>query len=253
MSEADFWNIAGILHLADNEQPGAITEKLHKVLAFQQMMELKWVQNYKYPQNLALDEAIIPYSGRLSFLQFIHNKPTRWGIKAFLLSSSATGYTYKMKIYSGKEGEGLSTRELVEEMVAPLENQAYILYLDNFYTSVELLKSLRRKKIRCSGTLRKNRIKNTDLVASFKKFSKGEMKFYTDESEQELTLLLWKDKKDVVFLSNHRGDEIDEVRKTRKVKGKEVEEVKQVPAIRTHYNQKARGVDLSNQLCQTFR
>jgi len=28
--------------------------------------------------DLTIDEAIIPYSGRLSFLQFIKGKPTRW-------------------------------------------------------------------------------------------------------------------------------------------------------------------------------
>jgi len=111
-----------------------------------------------------------------------------------------------MKIYAGKEDENISTRELVEQMVEPLENQAYILYFDNFYTSIDLLKSLRKKKIRCTGTLRRNRVKNPQLLNEFQKLQKGAMKFYTDHPDHDLTLLLWKDKKDVLILSNHRDN-----------------------------------------------
>lgn len=51
---------------------------------------------------VTIDEAMIPFKGRLSFKQYIENKPTKWGVKAFVHSDVMNGYIYRMQIYTGK-------------------------------------------------------------------------------------------------------------------------------------------------------
>jgi len=36
-------------------------------------------------EELAVDEAMIPFKGRLGFKQYMKDKPTEWGIKVFVL------------------------------------------------------------------------------------------------------------------------------------------------------------------------
>ena len=52
---------------------------------------------------LAVDEAMIAYRGRVSFRQYARGKPHPWGIKAYVLADSDTGYLYSVAIYYGKE------------------------------------------------------------------------------------------------------------------------------------------------------
>ena len=52
-----------------------------------------------------LDEAMVPFKGRLGIKQFVSNKPVRVGIKLWKLCESATGYCYKFDVYMGKGKE----------------------------------------------------------------------------------------------------------------------------------------------------
>lgn len=236
--------MTSLFHLANNEQ-ATENDKLHKISRFHDIMQERWNQFYRLSPNLTLDEGMIPFSGRLSFLQFIKGKPTRWGIKAFMLASSATGYVYQLKIYTGKGEQTSNIKDLVEGMVEGLNNSCHILYLDNFYTSTALLQSLRTKGIRCSGTLKMSRIKNKEIGESFKKMKKGQIKFFTNDPDYDLTLTLWKDKNQVIFLSNHREALTEDMN--------EGNRIRTVPTVRTHYNEKARGVDKANQHCNSYR
>ena len=52
--------------------------------------------------QVSIDESIIGFKGHLSFVQYMPKKPTKWGIKAWVLAESETGYVWNMKIYTGK-------------------------------------------------------------------------------------------------------------------------------------------------------
>ena len=51
---------------------------------------------------MSIDESMIGFKGRLSFLQYMPKKPTKWGMKAYVLADSKTGYTYSWRLYTGK-------------------------------------------------------------------------------------------------------------------------------------------------------
>ena len=54
----------------------------------------KFQLEYVMHESVATDEATIPFKGRLSFKQYIKNKSTKRGIKAFVLSDATNGYVY---------------------------------------------------------------------------------------------------------------------------------------------------------------
>ena len=96
-------------------------------------------QSFKQPntpgQHLAIDESIIAFKGRIGCLQYIKGKPHPWGIKAYVLADSASGYVYKVYIYYGREIEllrpGLShTVRVVLTFIQGLENKGFDFYID---------------------------------------------------------------------------------------------------------------------------
>ena len=46
-------------------------------------------------QQCSVDEAMIPFKGRLAFNQYMKDKPTKWGIKVFVLAD-ATNWIHKI-------------------------------------------------------------------------------------------------------------------------------------------------------------
>ena len=72
--------------------------------------------------KLESDEAMIPFKGNP-----LKDKPTKWGIKVFVLSDATNGYVCQLQVYTGKTGElssseqGLSTK-VVHELVRGKES-----------------------------------------------------------------------------------------------------------------------------------
>ena len=99
---------------------------------------------YNLNREITVDEAMIQFKGRLGFKQYIKSKPTKWGIKVFVLADAKNGYVSDFTIYTGKEegadpSEGLCTRAVID-LVRPLEGRHHHLYTDNFYTAVQKFK-----------------------------------------------------------------------------------------------------------------
>ena len=97
------------LHLNDNTkyvpkgQPGH--DALFKLRPFLESLLANFRRLYTPGRELSIDEQMISFKGRLSFLQYMPKKPTKWGMKAFVLADSNTGYVYNWKLYTGKLAE----------------------------------------------------------------------------------------------------------------------------------------------------
>ncbi|PRD24644.1 UNVERIFIED_CONTAM: hypothetical protein NCL1_43163 [Trichonephila clavipes] len=64
---------------------------------------------YDTTENLSFDAVIIKFKGKVFFKQYIPKKCKQWGLKMYKLAD-ATGYTYDMRVYLGKDKkENLST------------------------------------------------------------------------------------------------------------------------------------------------
>ena len=61
-------------------------------------------QNLYHPsRNLSIDETIVGFRGRFGSIQYMPQKPTKWGIKAFLLADAANGYLLNCLVYTGAQ------------------------------------------------------------------------------------------------------------------------------------------------------
>ena len=151
-----------MLHLADNSsmipcrQPGH--DKLFKLRPLLDSLVEKFKLMYRPNKELAVDESMIGFKGLLSFLQYIPHKPHKWGLKAWVLADSITGYVCNWKLYTGKE-EGRTSEyglaaKVVLDLTAHLSNCGHHIYTDNFYTSPTLCKRLLELGFGSCGTAR---------------------------------------------------------------------------------------------------
>ena len=101
-------------------------DQLYKVRKLLDLVFPLFESAYITHKELSIDEAMIPYTGRLLFKQYMKDKPTKWGIKAFVLSDARNGYVYRVQIYTGKntvvqDCTGLSSR-VVLDLLEGFEN-----------------------------------------------------------------------------------------------------------------------------------
>ena len=107
MSRRRFELILRFLHLNDSqtqpqrEQTGF--DKLYKIRPLLDLLTASFRDNYTPSQFLSIDESMISFKGRLSFLQYLPKKPHKWGMKAWVLADAGNGYTWGWKLYTGKE------------------------------------------------------------------------------------------------------------------------------------------------------
>ena len=161
MSRILFQQIFCYLHLADNahqitaDQPGH--DKLYKVRDLLDILSRQFQSNYTPTEYITIDEAMIPFKGRLGFKQYMKDKSTKWGIKAFTLSDVTNGDVYRLQVYtvknleSGSADAGLSSRACIE-LISGLP-EGFKLFTDNYYTSPHLYKALYGKGYNCCGTV----------------------------------------------------------------------------------------------------
>ena len=84
-----------------------------------------------------MDETLIKFKGKIHFRQFIPIKPGRFGIKAFTLAESTSGYVLGSKVYTGKEAnvvqKDLGIRAVML-LMEPFLDKGYYVFMDNYYT-----------------------------------------------------------------------------------------------------------------------
>ena len=86
MSSRQFEPILKFLHLNDSEaQPKRgepAFDKLYKVRPFLDLVMENFQSSYQPHQQISIDESMISYKGRLSFIQYLRNKPHKVVLKA---------------------------------------------------------------------------------------------------------------------------------------------------------------------------
>ena len=94
------------LHINDNSmykkkgEPGH--DSLFKIRPFLEQLFHNFQAAYTLHREISVDETMISYKGRIGFIQYMPKKPKKWGLKAFALSDSHSGYVYNWHLYTGK-------------------------------------------------------------------------------------------------------------------------------------------------------
>ena len=259
ISSRRFELILRFLHLADSNvqpqrgEPGF--DKLFKLRPLLNLLLPRFRDSYTPNQYLSIDENMISFKGRLSFLQYLPKKPHKWGMKAWVLADTQTGYTWAWKLYTGKEGDrgdkGLAHRvvmELVED--ERLQGKGYVVVTDNFYSSPALFRELKQRGFGACGTTRRDR-RSIPQTARDAKLQRGDVISSRDDG---ILSLKWKDKRDVTLLSTYLDDSmVTKKRRSRAAQGG-VEDIMK-PKVVEDYNKNMGGVDKSKwllQFCMTY-
>ena len=181
---------------------------------------------------------------RLAFRQYVKNKRHKYGIKFYELCES-DGIVLKVKIYSGETTlekhffgkTGASVFDLMEKFLG----KGYHLYTNSFYNFFELTKHMINQKTYIYGTFR------TDRESNPKECTKAKLKQgdVIGRSREGVVVAKWKDKRDVLMISNLHSLQMIEVTNRRGEK-------KMKPNIIKDYNQYMSGVDRTEQMISYY-
>ena len=242
MSRNKFQLLLRFLHFADNCLDS--NDKLYKIRPILNHFNATMKNIYIPGKHVCIDESMMLWRGRLSFRQYIKNKKYKYGVKHYNLCES-NGLIIKTKIYCGREeiiqNDIGHAADVVLHLMDNYFGKGYILYMDNFYNSVALTDVLSSKQTYVCGTLRSNRRGNPKEVVK-QKLKKGEV---TWKRKEHVTVCKWKDKRDVLTISNMHQVEMEEVRNRN---GK----VSVKPNIVIDYNNGMSGVDRSDQMLSYY-
>ncbi|XP_068122086.1 piggyBac transposable element-derived protein 4-like [Hyperolius riggenbachi] len=246
MSECRFSLIMKFLHFANNEEYDESSHpapKLRKIWDVYQLIQRNFRETYVPERDISVDESLMAYKGRLSWIQYIASKRARFGLKSYRLCESSSGYIWNSVLYTGKgtrfsqtfSNYGMATSSVLT-LMEPLLDQGYCVTTDNFYTSPELCELLVQNKTDCYGTVRPNR---RNLPSSFasKKLRPGEIVAW---QKGKMMALRWRDKKDVCLMSTVHNASTTVVH-TRG--GKDIPK----PQVVMDYNHTMGGVDKADQ------
>jgi len=236
MSRNRFELILGMFHCGNNE----IIEygRLNKVQHLVDMLVDNFNKWYIPDDKVCIDESVVPFIGRLVIRQYLKNKKHRYGIKIFKLCSKDF-YTLRYNIYAGKEEvrETDVSYKIVLKLMEPYLNFGRTLYTDNWYSSVKLAEKLNQKNTHLVGTLRANRKNNPENVVK-KKLKKGEI--IASQSNNNVVILKWRDKRDILLITTKHTDQIIEIQKRDKIIKK--------PLVVEDYNTGKSYIDRSDQM-----
>ena len=98
--------------------------------------------------NIAIDESTNAFKGRFSGKMYNPMKPTKWGLRVYVLADSATGYISAFEPYFNREtteslarpGTPFTSRivlHLIDKLLYNWNVTGYHLYTDRFYTGCE--------------------------------------------------------------------------------------------------------------------
>ena len=85
-------------------------------------------------------------------------KPTKRGIKVWVLGDSTNGYFSRFDVYTGKgEGRVGLGAHVVKKLTEDLKHKNHHVFFDNYFTSYQLLEDLEKDGVYGCGTARKDR------------------------------------------------------------------------------------------------
>jgi hypothetical protein len=255
-----FTTLLSHLHLTSAEEGRG--DKLAKVRWLLDYVTGRCLSLYSPSENLAVDEAMIPFKGRIGFKQYIPSKPTKWGIKVWSLADSANGFLCNFCVYTGASAEekasgGNGIERLVLNLLRPFEGKYHRIWMDNYFTSFPLLEKLKEKRIYASGTVRWNRqgfpsslkdVWNKKQIARLRPTQRG--KFHAREKDG-VVATIWFDNGIVSFLSNCIPAAPFEKISRRQPDG-DVKEI-DCPPIVSAYNKSMGAVDMHDQRREVYR
>ncbi|UYV69595.1 hypothetical protein LAZ67_6004045 [Cordylochernes scorpioides] len=222
-------------------------DKLAAIRDFVESFIVNCKKLYTPGSYMTIDEKLVPFRGRCDFKQYLQGKPAKYGLKVYALCDARTFYTLNLEVYCGKQPEGSYQKsntpsDIVKRLITPISGTHRNITTDTWCTSFPLAQELlENNKLTLVGTLRKNmkEIPKEFLPNRSRPIYSSLFGFNQDKS---IVSYVPKRNKAVMLLSTmHSTPTIDEESGDRLK-----------PEIVTFYNQTKCGVDVMDQMCDTY-
>uniref|UniRef100_UPI00358F5BBC piggyBac transposable element-derived protein 4-like isoform X1 n=1 Tax=Myxine glutinosa TaxID=7769 RepID=UPI00358F5BBC len=232
----------------DNKHTRAIRLQSDRMAAFRYIWDL-FLKNCKESfvpfDCITIDEQLVPFRGRCSFVQYMPSKPAKYGLKFFWACDSKTAYALDGIAYTGRQpGKPVQknlAHNIVTTLCADFRGTGRNVTMDKFFTSVPLAEELLTKGLTLVGTLRKNKPHIPPVMAANKQRQRYSSVFGFRDN---ITMVSYvpKQRKAAILLSTlHHDNAIDEDERTKKK-----------PEIIQYYNRTKAGVDTMDQMVRTY-
>lgn len=101
-SRTRFLQIFWMLHVSPGRQSSQTRptrgSKVRNVVKY---IDIKCREHFKAGPKICVDESTVGYKGRISFKCYNPQKPTKWGLRVYILADCATGYVSAFEPYYG--------------------------------------------------------------------------------------------------------------------------------------------------------
>lgn len=190
MSGRKFHTILRYLHVCDMRRQPSIDSPsytpMYKVQELADYLAHRYNLAFDAGLSLSLDESAL---GRIKFKVRIVTKAARYGIKIYVLADAETSFVLRVLVYTGQytynsnselvsEDNTKKTVKVCKELCNDFKGSHRVVYVDRFYTSLELVKELEQMGLYVTGTCMSNRIPEKLRISkrskTFKEMQRGD-------------------------------------------------------------------------------
>jgi len=249
MSRNKFESILRCLHFSNNENPPEGSDRLWKLGKILPRLLRNFDGCINPGGYLCVDERLMAYKGRLSFLQYNPRKRSRFGIKYFALVDCETKFLVNTIVYLGKKTKIDPKKKqacgiggaIVIELLKGYMGKKHKVVVDNWFNSPKLQEYLAARKTFYLGTVRPNR---KDMPKMTNKLPKGAVESYVSN---ELLYEKWSDRRQVNMLNSFMP------RKMEYVPSFNPNNNRENPTSVVRYNKTMGGVDYIDQILSPYK
>jgi Transposase IS4 len=248
-----FEMIVAHLHVAPQNVDDKV-DKLAKVREFLNQLNDRCTCLWACGRHLSYDEMMVKCKSKFCRARMrMPDKPIKDGLKIFGLCCSDTGYIWRHHVYSGEPCENWQTLgktgAAISLVCRPFVNQGRTIYMDNYFTSVKIIRHLHSLGFNVVGTARSNRV-DKSIVMKKGKQPAGTIKSLTTTDDPPVCSYAVQDRGVVYFLSSmHKESQRTTV--TRQSGAKVVEVT--APLAMKEYNEGMGGCDTADQKRASYR
>nr|XP_039250202.1 piggyBac transposable element-derived protein 3-like [Styela clava] len=204
----------------------------------------------------AVDEQMIPFTGRVPAKQFVKGKPNPVGLKNFVICGKS-GRAVDFEIYqaagTGTKHLGLGASVVLRLVEAIPKQKNCKICFDNYFTGIPLIRELKSRGIHSLGVVKSNRLMGCELKSEkdLKKKGRGAIDYKVSD-KGDICVVRWMDNGAVTLASSFADvDEEDQVRGWR-ASTKEHIIVERSKCVQV-YNDNMGGVDKLDFLISLYR